>query len=147
MIRTNSIRGGNMDKINFFAYGYYLGDDLFYHVSDSIILNFKEKNGEKRGKLHYVKLRETMSNLLLHLLENAGRGIIRDDDLLTSVWDQRGLRGTRPRLWQVMITLKKKMQDIGIEQDFIFRVNGDGYIIRKSFISPLYCPQNSNEEM
>jgi DNA-binding winged helix-turn-helix (wHTH) protein len=128
-----------MGDMSLLVYGYSIGDTLVYRISDPIILNLKRKDsGDYRGRFAYVKLRETMSLLLLYLLENAGKGIIKDDELITFVWEQRGLKGSYHRLWQVMTSLKKKMQDIGFEQDFIYRVNSNGYMVREGIVSPIY---------
>lgn len=135
-----------MGDMNLLVYGYSIGDKLVYRISEPIILNLKRNSGDCKGKFAYVKLRKTMSLLLLYLLENAGKGIVKDDELIAFIWDQRGLKGSYHRLWQVMSSLKKKMRDIGVEQDFIYRVNSDGYMVREDFLSPIYRPWNDNNE-
>ncbi|HIE9359439.1 TPA: winged helix-turn-helix domain-containing protein [Klebsiella quasipneumoniae subsp. similipneumoniae] len=132
-----------MDDGKLELYGYCIGDEFFYYISGSCFLNIRNSDN-RDGKVVYVKLRKTMSNLLVYLLENSDKEIIEDTALLESVWDENGLKGSQHRLWQVMDELKKKIRKVGIQEDFIYRVNGSGYVMNKNIIYPLYYVKRNN---
>ena len=80
-----------------------------------------------------------MSLLFTYLLENANDRIISDDELLMEVWDRRGLKGSNHRLWEVMKDLKMKLKELGLDDSFILRVNGNGYLLKDGMVSQLHC--------
>lgn len=124
-----------MDDKNLELYGYGIGNVFLYYIATSCFCKNAECSGEQYP---HVKLRRTMSNLFIYLLENADKKIISDSELLEFVWDKNGLKGSQHRLWQVMDGLKKKLKNIGISEGFIYRVNNNGYMVNKNIIFPLY---------
>lgn len=121
------------------VYGYKIGEEILFQISDRILFNTKRVSGTS-NKRHSLKLRSTMAMLLRYLLENANGKIVSDDELLFHVWDQNGLKGSNHRLWEVMNDLKRRIKELGIEEDIILRINSNSYFIKDGYVSPLYYP-------
>ncbi|WP_320720253.1 winged helix-turn-helix domain-containing protein [Enterobacter sp. 296B2] len=114
--------------------GYLLGSDsegVFFMKEQSLLipLNIVSKP---------VRLRRTMFHLLDFILEKANTGLIPDDEIMRNVWEGYGLKASTPRLWQVMNELKKKLTNLGVEPNFITRVEGKGYIANSAIMEPVY---------
>ncbi|EOI2494973.1 MULTISPECIES: winged helix-turn-helix domain-containing protein [Enterobacter] len=114
--------------------GYLLGSDsegVFFMKEQSLLipLNIVSKP---------VRLRRTMFHLLDFILEKANTGLIPDDEIMRNVWEGYGLKASTPRLWQVMNELKKKLTNLGVEPNFITRVEGKGYIANRAIMEPVY---------
>lgn len=119
------------------AYAYSIGREVLYQTSGCLLLNI-QRVGESSTKVCSLKLRKTMSELFLYLLENATTRVVSDEELLTQVWDKNGLKGTPHRLWEVMKDLKRKISELGVDEEFILRINSHGYLIKDGFVLPLY---------
>ncbi|WP_187389353.1 MULTISPECIES: hypothetical protein [Klebsiella] len=79
-----------------------------------------------------------MSRLLLFLLEKGHIGLIRDEHIMKNVWEMHGLKASGPRLWQVVNDLKTKLARVGIDDNFIMRVEGRGYLINNLYFESIY---------
>lgn len=127
-----------MDNGKSVIYGYSIDNTLFYHVSAAALINTDKIRNATGCQLTCIRLRKTMAILLEYLLAHADRGVIRDDELISCIWEDNGLKGSSARLWQVMSSLKKKITEAGYPDEFIFRVNGGGYMLREKIIMPVY---------
>ncbi|WP_439024243.1 winged helix-turn-helix domain-containing protein [Klebsiella pneumoniae] len=118
-------------------FGYILGDDI------NGVLVLKENrvliplNFHKISQKH-IYLRQTMFRLLEFMLERGNSGLLRDEIIMRSVWEAYGLKSSGPRLWQVMNELKKKLFDLGVDEDLIMRVEGRGYMLNTAGYEPVY---------
>ncbi|EJV1071185.1 winged helix-turn-helix domain-containing protein [Klebsiella oxytoca] len=79
-----------------------------------------------------------MSRLLLYLLEKTNIGLVRDEHIMKNVWEIHGLKASAPRLWQVVNDLKNKLSKVGIDNNFIMRVEGRGYLINTMYFEAIY---------
>lgn len=115
-------------------FGYLLGNE-----ADGVLF-FKEKHTLLPLNSRYspVRLRSTMSRLLLFLLEKANIGLIRDEHIMKNVWEIHGLKASGPRLWQVVNDLKNKLNRVGVDNNFIMRVEGRGYLINTTYFESIY---------
>lgn len=120
------------------VYGYKIDDEFLFFSSSRLVLNVTRVS-EESNKISFLKFRKTMSLLFTYLLENANDRIISDDELLMEVWDRRGLKGSNHRLWEVMKDLKMKLKELGLDDSFILRVNGNGYLLKDGMVSQLHC--------
>ncbi|MDK6932423.1 winged helix-turn-helix domain-containing protein [Klebsiella aerogenes] len=127
----------NNDKDNIRIYGFIINECFLYHLSSRTLigLDIGDKVNEEAKKV--VRLRKTMSFLFECLLYNAGE-VIPDNGLLTEVWEKKGLRGTRHRLWEVITTLNKILESVGAGTDLILRVNHRGYMLNKKKVTVLF---------
>jgi DNA-binding winged helix-turn-helix (wHTH) protein len=128
-----------MDIIKSDIYGYSIGNTLLYHRSAAALINTDRIRDTSRGQMTCIRLRKTMAVLLEYLLSHAECGFISDDELISCIWERNGLKGSSARLWQVMSSLRKRLQEAGCSEEFIFRVNSGGYMLREKIISPVYC--------
>lgn len=128
-----------MDNDKSVVYGYSIGNTLLYHVSAAALINTDKIHNTTSCQLTCIRLRKTMAILLEYLLSHADRGVIRDDELISCIWEDNGLKGSSARLWQVMSSLRKKLTEAGCPDEFIFRVNGGGYMLREKIITSIYC--------
>lgn len=118
-------------------FGYLLGDDnngvLVLRESRVLIPINSQKINQKN-----IYLRQTMFRLLEFLLERGSTGLLRDEIIMKNVWEGYGLKSSAPRLWQVMSELKKRLSGLGIDDDFIMRVEARGYMINNSAYESVY---------
>lgn len=105
-------------------FGFQLGDNVLFVINDKLLINFS------KDSMHRIQLRSTMANLLTYLLNNYERDIILDNELMTMVWEENGLRASSHRLWQVMRELRYKLREIGMMDHLIIRVANKGYALR-----------------
>lgn len=118
-------------------FGYLLGDDK------NGVLVLRENrvlipvNSQKINQKH-ICLRQTMFRLLEFLLEKGNSGLLRDEIIMKSVWEAYGLKASAPRLWQVISELKKRLCGLGVDKDFIMRVEGRGYMVNTAGYEPVY---------
>ncbi|WP_265098780.1 winged helix-turn-helix domain-containing protein [Klebsiella oxytoca] len=115
-------------------FGYLLGNE-----NDGVLF-FKEKHLllPLNGRYSPIRLRSTMSRLLLYLLEKTNIGLVRDEHIMKNVWEIHGLKASAPRLWQVVNDLKNKLSKVGIDNSFIMRVEGRGYLINTMYFEAIY---------
>ncbi|HHT7392512.1 winged helix-turn-helix domain-containing protein [Klebsiella oxytoca] len=118
-------------------FGYLLGDD-----SNGVLVLRENRvliplNSQKMKNKH-IYLRQTMFRLLEFLLEKGNSGLLRDEIIMRTVWEGYGLKSSSPRLWQVMNELKKRLCGLGVDSDFIMRIEGRGYMVNSSFYEPIY---------
>lgn len=118
-------------------FGYLLGDEKHG------VLVLRE-NGvlipliSLKAPLKPIFLRKTMFRLLEFLLEKGSTGLLRDEVIMKAVWEAYGLKASGPRLWQVMNELKKRLHRLGVDEDFIMRIEGRGYMINTAGYEPVY---------
>lgn len=79
-----------------------------------------------------------MFRLLEFLLEKGSAGLLRDEVLMRAVWEAYGLKSSGPRLWQVMNELRKRLAVLDVDDDFIMRVEGRGYMVNCAGYEPVY---------
>ena len=79
-----------------------------------------------------------MFRLLEFLLERGKSGLLRDEIIMRAVWEGYGLKSSAPRLWQVMNELKKRLGGLGVDDEFIMRVEGRGYMVNTAGYEPVY---------
>ncbi|EMO6445573.1 winged helix-turn-helix domain-containing protein [Raoultella planticola] len=118
-------------------FGYLLGDD-----SNGVLVMRKNRvliplNSKKMNQKN-IYLRQTMFRLLEFLLERGNSGLLRDEIIMRAVWEGYGLKSSAPRLWQVMSELRKKLSVLGADNDFIMRVEGQGYMVNAAGYEPVY---------
>lgn len=118
-------------------FGYLLGDDsngvLVLRENRVLIPLNNQKMNQKP-----IYLRQTMFRLLEFLLERGNSGLLRDEVIMRTVWEGHGLKSSAPRLWQVMSELKKRLSGLGVDEDFIMRVEGRGYMVNTAAYDPVY---------
>ncbi|EFJ7594975.1 hypothetical protein AW765_004546 [Escherichia coli] len=123
--------------MGFDIYGYKIGESVIYCVSPPHLVN--TLNGQS------IRLRETMSELLRFLIDNAYMTKVNDKEIMEEVFECRGLRCSHQRLWQAVNTLEKYLTRVGMVRKLTCRVDGNGYAILNVTISSLYY--FGNEEL
>lgn len=119
--------------------GYMLGSEFLVVIDKSVLIPLDAK---KSGPVHF---RPTMFRLLIYLIENASNEPIHDDDIMRNVWEKHDLRASKPRLWQVMNAMGKKMGlKEGISELFC-RVENTGYLVNKDNVRYIYAKALSEE--
>ncbi|WP_037383862.1 helix-turn-helix domain-containing protein, partial [Serratia sp. DD3] len=74
----------------------------------------------------------------IYLLENAKQTVIPYENILSEVWDKRGLISSYKRLNQVTKELRDKLNQIGLAEDFILTIRSRGYRLKEESITQLY---------
>ena len=130
-----------MNKVLF---GYYIGQDIQLDIIHKHLINTSGRT--KPGKRVRIPLRDTKLRLLMLLLANGNKGVITTQRIMVNVWDKYGLRSSAPRLWQVMQDLKLTLSIMGIEDDFISRVDNKGYQVNMDIVTTLYCESRLQDQ-
>lgn len=118
-------------------FGYCIGSDVYIDINNRLIINVGVIRRDSR-QVKSIVLRNTMLNLLLYFLAHANDNMIPLQNILEDVWDKHHLRSSKQRLWQVMQQLKFKMNQVGIPDDFIEKVDIKGYAVRGELVTPLF---------
>ncbi len=116
--------------MNMGIYGYKIGVSVVFCVSPPHLMN--TLNGKS------VKLRSTMSKLLLFLIEHANMNKVGDDVIMEEVFEFSGLRHSPQRLRQAVNALEKLLAGIGMGRRLTCRVDGNGYAILNTTVSVIY---------
>ncbi|MEP9846557.1 helix-turn-helix domain-containing protein [Klebsiella sp. GG_Kp175] len=118
-------------------FGYLLGDDsngVLVLQKNRVLIPLDSRKMNQKN----IYLRQTMFRLLEFLLEKGNSGLLRDEVIMRAVWEGYGLKSSAPRLWQVMSELRKKLNVLGADNDFIMRVEGRGYMVNAADYEPIY---------
>ncbi|WP_323078256.1 winged helix-turn-helix domain-containing protein [Klebsiella quasipneumoniae] len=111
--------------------GYKLADNIFYCLHHREIIAL-------RGTRTQVQLRSTMACLLEYLLAHGRARLVSDEELMINVWEKNNLRPSAQRLWQVIQTLKSRLNQAGVESTLIIRVKCAGYYINPACVTEIY---------
>ena len=111
--------------------GYKLADNIFYCLHHREIIAL-------RGTRTQVQLRSTMACLLEYLLAHGRERLVSDEELMINVWEKNNLRPSAQRLWQVIQTLKSRLNQAGVESTLIVRVKCAGYYINPACVAEIY---------
>lgn len=112
--------------------GYLIEGNTFYSYEKKSLISIG-------GSRKEIRLRSTQSNVLEYLLEHAIESFVTDEELMLNVWEKNDLRASTQRVWQVINSLRLKIHELGISDDFILRVSKKGFYIRESSIRTIYC--------
>lgn len=118
-------------------FGYQIGGEVQLDIFNKQIVNYG--NNIQLGKPHKIKLRDTKLRLLVFLLDQPDDCIVMNKKIMFNVWDKYGLRSSAPRLWQVMQDLKLTLSIIGVDDNFITKVDNKGFRIKAGMVTTLYC--------
>jgi DNA-binding winged helix-turn-helix (wHTH) protein len=113
-------------------YGFRLSETVIYLSEERLLINYD------KASLARVQLRQTMANLLLFLLNNAGEKFISDDELMKKVWEENELRASTHRLWQVTRDLRHKLNEVGLENELFSRTGRKGFVVSLNGVSPFF---------
>lgn len=111
--------------------GYRIDNRIYFSLETKTIISLD--GGEKNFPLRITKAR-----LLEYLLQRAGAGNISDNELLENVWDKYGLSSSSQRLWLVIRELKILFNKLNISDDFIVRMERNGYIVDGAYVSEIF---------
>ncbi|MEL4015918.1 winged helix-turn-helix domain-containing protein [Dryocola clanedunensis] len=120
-------------------FGYCINDVVLIDISRQRIFRLDGRS----SKIPCVPVRDTMMRLLLYMLTSTQGHILTNNEILLHVWDRHQLSSSSQRLWQVMKALKKKLDALGVPDEFIMRIEPHGYYVNQSIVSPLYLRRNS----
>jgi len=112
------------------TYGYCINDTVEFRLTSAMLVN--TLNGSS------VRLRKTMARLLGFLLSQAKENAIKDDVIMTEVFENFDLRCSRPRLWQAMHTLEELLRKTGVDGDVFTRQDAKGYSLRTLNVRVLF---------
>lgn len=116
-------------------FGFLIGNDIQIDILNRRVIRVTSNQG-----LFFcaIILKKVMMDLLVYLLLNAIDDEVSKDELLKNVWEEKNLRASSQRLWQVINELKVNLVNIGFPIDFIVNIRGHGYKINYEFVKPIY---------
>ncbi|WP_336222942.1 hypothetical protein [Enterobacter kobei] len=117
-------------------YGYKINNGIVFCCSPSHLFN------TLTGKS--VRLRSTMSLLLRYLIDNAYMNKVNDEMIMIEVFEDRGLKCSRQRLWQAVNSLEALLNSVGLGKKLLSRIDGNGYAILNVTVAALYYHADEN---
>ena len=120
--------------------GYRIDNKIFYSLEHKYILPID-------GITPQISLRKTKSELLEYLLKNGRKRVVTDNELMTHVWDNNGLRSSSQRLWQVVKSVKLMLTELGVSTDIIIRVGANGYIINDAMVAEIFESEDKESSL
>lgn len=121
---------------NKMIFGYLLAHNVLFDIATGRLINIRSSLSEY--SVPCITMRRTMVLLLKFFLERRNDDTITTDEILYYVWDRNHLQSSTQRLWHVMRSLKDKLKNIGIEDDFIIRKDKQSYKVVGYLIEPIY---------
>lgn len=79
-----------------------------------------------------------MARLLNYLLQHARDKLIKDEKIITDVFEQYGLRCSQQRLWQAVRALREVLSKCGFKREFILRVKSLGFTLSEDKVVVLF---------
>lgn len=119
-------------------YGFLLDERILFDIGNKKIIHYSFDETESPMFFKAVSLNDTQSRLLRFLLLNRQRDIIDKTEIMQRVWDVCNLSSSNQRLWQSINGIRKKLSYLGLSDDFITNVHGNGYSIDKTKVLPLF---------
>lgn len=116
---------------------YIINGMIVFNVLDNTL--WVKNNSEDMLSLGLVPGR-----LFRYLLANAGR-VVSKDELLSSVWDDYGLRSSGHSLNQNISLLRKSLTLLGCESDVISTLPRLGYLIKNDSVEVLSCAERKHD--
>ena len=127
-------------------YGFLIGNDIHFDIENKQLYRISSNGSEKNIIFGTIFFNDTMLHLLVYMLVHGRNNHISKDELLEKIWEENKLSPSSQRLWQVLTALNKKLQILGLPEDFIKNVKGSGYIIEHTEIKPLYLNKRHHEK-
>ncbi|KEY58120.1 helix-turn-helix domain-containing protein [Serratia sp. DD3] len=119
-------------------YGYLIGSEIRVDIEQRTVSRIYALQKQNYYMSEAVFLSETSMALFIYLLENAKQTVIPYENILSEVWDKRGLISSYKRLNQVTKELRDKLNQIGLAEDFILTIRSRGYRLKEESITQLY---------
>lgn len=120
-------------------YGFLIGDTIQVNIHHGVVLRFIHYgSGHRRCHIEVVIFGDTEKWLLAYLLQHADGRVANYNEMLASVWKNNGLVASYKRLSQVAQSLKEKLSQSGLPDNFIRTVRNQGYRIEGHLITPLH---------
>lgn len=119
-------------------HGFIIGKEIHFDVATGRMYRLPSTGANKNFIFGTISFNETMLQLFLYLLKNARNREVTKEELLKQVWEKNDLSSSSQRLWQVLNNLNKKLNALGLPNDFIRNIKGSGYIINYLDITPIY---------
>ena len=117
---------------------YLIGNDIQVDVRMKVVTRIYISKKLNSHAAEGIILGDTSMRLLDYLLDHAEKGIVNYGDVLHEVWDLHGLVSSYKRLGQVIKELKEKLKTVGISDDAISNVRGQGYRLNFPQVTRLY---------
>lgn len=116
-------------------FGFVIDKRFYINLVNGVIVRTADKHGHD---FEVLKLRSTMMRLLAYLVLHANNTIARHDDILTNVWENHGLIATNQRMAYVINQLNAKLSELGVSEQLIKNIHGQGYELSGISVSILY---------
>lgn len=119
-------------------HGFLIGNEIRFDIANRRLYRFLGSSTDKNIVFGTILFNETMLHLFVYLLVHGRYRIISKDELLKEIWEAYDLSPSSQRLWKVLNNLIKKLDLIGLPDDFIMNIKGRGYRINYPEITPIY---------
>ncbi|WP_230513998.1 winged helix-turn-helix domain-containing protein [Limnobaculum parvum] len=126
---------GDMD---YQLYGFLIGKDVHFEIGSGQLYRLSSNGTEKHLIFGALFFSDTMLQLFLYMLKHGRDNRVTKEELLKKIWEDNKLSPSPQRLWQVLTGLNKKLQTLGLPDEFIKTIKGSGYTIGFKEIIPLY---------
>ena len=125
-------------------HGFMIGSEIHFDILNQRLYRLPSRHADKSIVFVTIGLNKTMLALLLYLMTHARERPVSKDELIREVWEDNGLSCSSQRLWQVLHNLHKKLEMLGLPDNFISNSRNDGYRITGKMIRPVYYKESES---
>lgn len=121
-------------------FGFLINENIQVDIRNRRIIRFTTDN---IGRSYYLNvsvtvIKEQSMFLLAYLLANGRDKLVRRDDILRNVWDERNLKSSSQILWSALKELRTELKLLGFDDGFIKSEKGGLYSINARKIQALH---------
>lgn len=125
-------------------HGFMIGSEIHFDILNQRLYRLPSRHADQSIVFVAISLNKTMLELLLYLMIHARERPVSKDELIREVWEENGLSCSSQRLWQVLHNLNKKLEKLGLPDDFILNSRNDGYRITGELVRPVYYQESES---
>lgn len=119
-------------------YGFMIGKEIHFDIQHRKLYRLPGSQTDNTMIFGSVVFNDTMLKFFLYLLKNGRDKNISKEELFQNIWEASNLCPSTQRLWQVLHNLNKKLNLVGLPDDFILNKRGRGYSINYDEVIPIY---------
>ncbi|MGL4726906.1 MAG: winged helix-turn-helix domain-containing protein [Scandinavium sp.] len=123
-------------------HGFIIGREIHFDIHNQRLYRLPSRHADQSIVFVTIGLNKTMLELFLYLMRNARQRPVSKDELIRKVWEENNLSCSSQRLWQVLNNLSKKLELLGLPENFVIYVKGEGYRITDAQVRPVYVKES-----
>lgn len=119
-------------------FGFIIDNDIQLDIANKRLTRIDTVQSGRTVMFVSVELNNIMLRLLVFMLWHSESDGVPKEKILKHVWDDINLSSSNQCLWRTIKELRLKLNSIGLPDDFILNVRGEGYSLNKVDVIPLF---------